>query len=231
MRFSYRQSNEGARSERKNRKYFLVQTEQTRLIKRLLYSFWFIFFSVFSAVFAWSCWFHFMFTPLRHSFSSLIDFKKNNTNVPGRVIVRNFPTNILNRLLCSFKSTQKFSHKNLPVWRKTYCTLTVLGGQYAFFWTARCAMTWKQAQPYNKGAYSFNKKYLTCMSHWDELINLCSISILDLEILRKNLQFGPLLQSLNTLMINRSAQTQLYFIIANPEQHRSNNKLWATLVQ
>ena len=51
LRFSYKPSDEGARSVRKREgKYFPVQTEQTRLIRHLLYGFWFIFFSVYSAV-------------------------------------------------------------------------------------------------------------------------------------------------------------------------------------
>ena len=40
--------------EKNEGKYFPVQTEQTRLI-RLLHSFWFIFFSVYSAVFVFRC--------------------------------------------------------------------------------------------------------------------------------------------------------------------------------
>ena len=63
-------------------KYFPVQTEQTRLIRLLLYSFWFIFSSVFSAVFVFRCcsltylrayWFSSMFTTLSHSFASIIN--------------------------------------------------------------------------------------------------------------------------------------------------------------
>ena len=63
-------------------KYFPVQTEQTRLIRHSLYGFWFIFFSVYSAVlvfrcwrlpYLWVSWFRFMFTLVRHSFASLID--------------------------------------------------------------------------------------------------------------------------------------------------------------
>ena len=63
-------------------KYFPVQTEQTRLIRHLLYGFWFIFSSVYSAVFLFRCcrspypWvssFRFMFTLFRHSFVSFID--------------------------------------------------------------------------------------------------------------------------------------------------------------
>ena len=43
-----RPSDEGAGSVRK-KKNFLVQTEQTRLIRLLLYGFWFIFSSLFSS--------------------------------------------------------------------------------------------------------------------------------------------------------------------------------------
>ena len=69
-------------SVRKPGKYFPVQTKQMRLIRFLLYGFWFFFFYVFSAVFVfrccrlpylWACWCSFMFTPVRHSFPSLID--------------------------------------------------------------------------------------------------------------------------------------------------------------
>ena len=70
-------------------KYVSVQAKQTRLIRLLLYGFWFIFISVFSAVFVfrWSLqmtssddlvrlqmtWFRFMFTIVSHSFALLID--------------------------------------------------------------------------------------------------------------------------------------------------------------
>ena len=140
--------------------------EQTRLIRHLLYGFWFIF-SVFSAVFVFRrrrlpylrvCWFRFMFTLVRHSFASLINkhaaSKKSNT-VPGCDIVRTFPTNISSPLLFSSKSAQKFSHKNSPVRKKAYFPLTAPGEGNTLFsgslsnqWA--CAVTWKQAQPYNK---------------------------------------------------------------------------------
>ena len=86
--------------EKTEGKYFPVQAEQTRLIIHLLYGFWFIFVSVYSVVFVfrccrlsylWASWFRFIFTLVRYSFTSLIDFRKSNTNVPGRVIVRTFP--------------------------------------------------------------------------------------------------------------------------------------------
>ena len=77
---------EGRRNEvcakKTESKHFPVQTEQTRLIRHLLYGFWFIFFSVYSVVFVFRCchlpylwvsWFRFMFTLVRHSFASLID--------------------------------------------------------------------------------------------------------------------------------------------------------------
>ena len=47
-----------------------------------------------------ACWFRFMFTHVRHSFASLIAFKKLAAlNVPGCVIVRTFPTNAPNPLI------------------------------------------------------------------------------------------------------------------------------------
>ena len=58
-----------------------VQTEQTRLIRHLLYGYCLIFFSVYSAVFVFRCcrlpylwvsWFRFLFTLVRYSFSLLI---------------------------------------------------------------------------------------------------------------------------------------------------------------
>ena len=88
---TYRPRDEGTRSVRKNMsaKYVSVQAKQTRLIRLLLYGFWFIFISVFSAVFVfrWSLqmtssddlvrlqmtWFRFMFTLVSHSFALLID--------------------------------------------------------------------------------------------------------------------------------------------------------------
>ena len=79
--------------KKKQYKYFSVHIEQTRLITHLLYGFWFIFFSVYSAVFVFRCshfpyfrvsWFRFMFTLVRHSFASLIH----------KQLSRTFPTNI-----------------------------------------------------------------------------------------------------------------------------------------
>ena len=64
-------------------KYFPIQIEQTRLIRLLLYGFWFIFsLFFFCAVFVfwycrlpylWACWFRSLFTLVRHSFTLLID--------------------------------------------------------------------------------------------------------------------------------------------------------------
>ena len=42
--------------EKTEGKYFPVQTEQTRLIRHSLYGFWFVFFSVYSAVFVCRCY-------------------------------------------------------------------------------------------------------------------------------------------------------------------------------
>ena len=63
--------------EKNEGKDFPVQTEQTRLIRLLLYSFWFIFFAVlvfrcFRLSYLWASWFRFMFTTVRHSFVSPI---------------------------------------------------------------------------------------------------------------------------------------------------------------
>ena len=72
--------------EKTEGKYFPVQTEQTRLIRHLLYGFWFIFFSIYSIVFVLRCcrlpylWvsgFRFMITLVRHSFASYGSIKKS----------------------------------------------------------------------------------------------------------------------------------------------------------
>ena len=68
--------------EKTRRQILSIQIEQISLIRHSLYGFWFIFFFVYSAVFVfrccrlpylWVCWFRFMFTLVRYSFSSLID--------------------------------------------------------------------------------------------------------------------------------------------------------------
>ena len=86
------------RSEITEGKYFPVQTEQTRLIRLLLYGFWFIFFAVFSAVFVFRCCVYLTsefvrFASCLHPVWTFIclayrqtAFKKCNTNIPGRVI-------------------------------------------------------------------------------------------------------------------------------------------------
>ena len=71
--------------EKTEGKYFPVQTEWTRLIRLLLYGFWFSFFFAFSSacvrlqmlpfilyLWLWACSFRFMFTLVRHSFAFLI---------------------------------------------------------------------------------------------------------------------------------------------------------------
>ena len=67
--------------EKTKGKYFPVETDQTRIIRNLLYPFWFIFFKAYSAVFVFRCcrsqclqvsWFRFIFTLVGHSFASLI---------------------------------------------------------------------------------------------------------------------------------------------------------------
>ena len=121
---TYRPRDEGTRSVRKNMsaKYVSVQAKQTRLIRLLLYGFWFIFISVFSAVFVFRwplqmTWFVFRwplqmtrfvfrwpgFASRLHSRQPFIclayrptAFKKNNTTM--------------------FQDTLlfEFSHKNIP---------------------------------------------------------------------------------------------------------------------
>ena len=124
---------------------FPVQTEKTRLIRHLLYGFWFIFYSVYSAVFVFrccrltylrACWFRFMFTPVRHSFASLIDkqlSRKTTLMLQNVLLLELFHKNISNPLLFSSKSAQTFSRQNLPVWKKAYCSLTAPGRAIRFF--------------------------------------------------------------------------------------------------
>ena len=103
--------------EKTESKYFPEQTEQTRLIRHLLYGFWFIFFSVYSAVFVFRCcrlsylwvsWFRFMFTLVRHSFASLIDKQLSRKATPmfqDVLLFELFQRTLPNPFLFSFKST------------------------------------------------------------------------------------------------------------------------------
>ena len=120
-------------------KYFPVQTEQTRLIRLLLYSFWFIFSSVFSAVFVFRCcsltylrayWFSSMFTTLSHSFASIINKQLSRKpilmfqDVLLFEIFHNFQQTYLILFYFLPKSAQKCYHQNLPNRKKGYCPLT-----------------------------------------------------------------------------------------------------------
>ena len=59
--------------EKTESKYFPVLSEQTRLIRHLLYGFWLFCFRCCRFHFLRASWFRFMFTLVRHSFPSLID--------------------------------------------------------------------------------------------------------------------------------------------------------------
>ena len=139
--------------------------EQTRLIRHLLYGFWFIF-SAFSAVFVFrrcrlpylrACWFRFMFTQVRHSFSSALIDKQ----LPRKATLM-FQDALLFELFQRTYLVLFYFHLNqLRIFpAKTYWSLLQRpGGAIRFFpdlsattqWA--CAMIWKQAQPYNKIYY------------------------------------------------------------------------------
>ena len=79
-----------------------------------------------------SCWFHFMFTAVRHSFASLRD---KHLLRKATLMYQLFQRTYL-ILLFSFKSTQKCSRQNLAVRKKKRKRIAVSqrpGGQYAFF--------------------------------------------------------------------------------------------------
>ena len=132
-------------------KYFAVQTEQTRLIRHLLYGFWFIFFSVYNAVFVFRCcrlpylwvsWFRFMFTLVRHSFASLINkqlSRKATLIFQDVLLFELFQRTLLNPFLYSFKSTfwfdlnQLFPVKTYRIRKKAYYPHTAPGRAIRFF--------------------------------------------------------------------------------------------------
>ena len=157
----------GFRTEKSESKCFPVQTKQTRLIRHLLYGFWFIFFSVFSAVFVFRCcrltylwvsWFRFMFTLVRHSFASLIDTqlsRKATLMFHDVLLFELFHKNIPNPLIFSFKSTRKF-FKTYHGPEKSLSSTHSAGTWEGFFSVplsnqSACAI-WpeKQARRYNK---------------------------------------------------------------------------------
>ena len=125
-----RPSDEGARSVRKN-KYFPVQTEQTRLIRLLLYGFWFIFFlclqrcvrlQMLPFTLHLNLLFRFMFTAVRHSFASLIDkqlSRKATLMFQDVLLFEHFLKNIPNTHNISSKSIAKFSRQKLLVRKKS----------------------------------------------------------------------------------------------------------------
>ena len=104
-----------------------VQTEQTRLIRHLLYGFWFIFFSVYSAVFVFrccrlpyvrACWFRFMFTLVGHSFASLIDkelSRKPTLMFQDVLLFEPFQRTYLILFYFHFKWAQEFSRQKSSV--------------------------------------------------------------------------------------------------------------------
>ena len=131
--------------EKTEGKYFPVQTEQTRLIKHLLYGFWFIFFSVYSAVFVFRCcrlpylwvsWFRFMFTLVRHSFASLIDkqlSRKATLMFQDVLLFELFQRTLPNPFfLFSFKST--YSRQNIQFRKKAYCPIKYHFENVSFDW-------------------------------------------------------------------------------------------------
>ena len=102
-----------------------------------------------------------MFTPVRHSFASLLDkqLSRKATLFQDVLLFELFQQTLPNPLLFSFKSTQKCSRQNLPVRKKAYCNSHSVREGYTLFSgplsnQSACAMIWKQAQPCNKSLYS-----------------------------------------------------------------------------
>ena len=122
-------------------KYYLEQTEQTRVLRLLLNA---IFFSVFSAVFVfrccrlpylWACWFRFMFTSVRHSFASLIDkqLSRQATLLFQDVLLFElFQWTYIILFLFSFESTLTFSRPNLSGSKKSVLPSHSAGRTCAF---------------------------------------------------------------------------------------------------
>ena len=133
------------------RKYFIIWCSvicclDTTVVKYL--KIFYIYFSVYSAVFIFRCcrllwvsWFSFMFTHVRHSFSSLIHkqlSRKATLMFQDVLLVELFQRTLPNPFLFSFKSTKKCSRQNLQVRKKAYCPLTALGEDNTlFFWTSQ----------------------------------------------------------------------------------------------
>ena len=116
LRFSYRQSNEGARSVQKKTegKYFPLQTEQTRLIRHYMAfgSFSSLFISLCSSsdvvVYLWVSSSRFVFALVRHSFASLTDkhlSRKATLMFQDVLLFELFQRTLPNPFLFSFKST------------------------------------------------------------------------------------------------------------------------------
>ena len=126
--------------EKTEGKYFPVQTEQTRLIRHLLYGFWFIFFSVYSAVFVFRCcrlpylwvsWFRFMLTLVRHSFKQLS--RKATLMFQDVLLFELFQRTLPNPFfLFSFKST--YSRQNIQFRKKAYCPIKYHFENVSFDW-------------------------------------------------------------------------------------------------
>ena len=144
-----------------------VQTERGRSeINKALYDFWFIFLSVYSAVFVFRCcrlpyprvsWFRFMFTLVRHSFASLIDkqlSRKTTLMFQDALLFKLFQRTLPHPFLFSFKSTFRTLNQIFALARRRQA------GQYAFFRTSRQPITvrhdLKTTQPYN--GYIFEKE-------------------------------------------------------------------------
>ena len=123
--------------ERIEGKFVLVQTEQTKLIRHSLYDFLLIFFFVYGIFrccrlpYLWASWFHFVFTLVRLSFATCYCSNFSNEQ-------------FLIRFYFHFNQL-----RNIPAQISRYGKPTSVRGNQS----ARYAMTWKQAQAYNKGLY------------------------------------------------------------------------------
>ena len=119
------------------------------LIRHLLYGFWFIFFSVYSAVFVFRCcrlpylwvsWSRFMFAPVRHSFASLIYkqlSKKATLMFQAVLLFELFQRTYLIPFYFHINQLRNFPAKTYSSEKKRIVLAQRQGGQYAFFRTSQ----------------------------------------------------------------------------------------------
>ena len=119
------------------------------LIRHLLYSFWLIFFSVYSAVFVFRCcrltylwvsWSRFMFAPVRHSFASLIYkqlSKKATLMFQDVLLFELFQRTYLIPFYFHINQLRNFPAKTYGSVKKRIAQRTEGNTQYAFSWTSR----------------------------------------------------------------------------------------------